>query len=214
MRQTTNVRDHLEWYWLALLQQWSCPDAASRQAFVDLAARYHTDDRPYHNLDHVSAVLEAVALLAKYPAPALLLAVWFHDAVYDPRAGDNEENSAALAESVLASLGVPIAIRTETGRLIRLTKTHQPAELDRDGQILVDADLSILGAEETTYDRYARAIRQEYAWVPEDQYRAGRSRVLEGFLRRPRIFTTEVARARWEKAARANLQRELALLGQ
>jgi predicted metal-dependent HD superfamily phosphohydrolase len=100
----------------------------------------------------------------------------------------------------------------EAARLILLTRTHEAGPDDRAGRTLLDADLAVLSADEPAYDAYADAIRREYAWVPEADYRAGRRRVLERFLVRPRIyFTMEMAEA--EPKARANLRREIGRLG-
>jgi predicted metal-dependent HD superfamily phosphohydrolase len=199
--------------WTRLLAALGCPAAAGEEAFADLAARYAEAGRHYHTLDHIADVLEIVRTLgASDQTPALLLAVWFHDAVYDSRAGDNEARSAALARAVLRPLGVPEAILAETEQLILLTRAHETAADDRSGQVLIDADLAVLGAPAPVYDAYARAIRQEYAWVAEAEYRAGRRGVLERFLRRSRIYATEEMFAQAEMAARDNLRREIAAL--
>jgi predicted metal-dependent HD superfamily phosphohydrolase len=210
------IKERLEADWLKLVGLWGCPTEAGRRTFADLAARYAEPARHYHNLDHVRAVLEAIIFLDRRAddQPALRFAAWFHDAVYDPRAGDNEEKSASLAENVLDSLEVPKAVRSETARLILLTKTHLAGADDLAGQVLVDADLAILGAAEEAYDCYAGAIRREYAWVSEEQYRTGRCQVLERFLQRPRIYATKEAFERWEEQARRNLRRERASRGQ
>jgi predicted metal-dependent HD superfamily phosphohydrolase len=188
-----------------------CAPEAAGAAFADLARRYGEPHRHYHTLGHLAEVLRTVRELAPGdPDPALLLAAWFHDVIYDPRAADNEERSAEHARTVLGSLGVPEAVRAETARLILLTRAHSAGPDDRAGQLLLDADLAILGAAEGAYDRYAAAIRREYAWVPEEDYRAGRRRVLESFMARPRLYNTEALCARAEAAARANLRREIA----
>jgi predicted metal-dependent HD superfamily phosphohydrolase len=141
--------------------------------------------------------------------PALRLAIWFHDAIYDTRASDNEERSAAHARRVLQPLDVPEPVLLETERLILLTKMHSLSNEDRPGQLLIDADLAILGASESEYDAYALAIRKEYAWVDEEAYRTGRRMVLETFLRRPRIYSTDEMFTQREEAARRNLRREI-----
>jgi predicted metal-dependent HD superfamily phosphohydrolase len=185
----------------------------ARLVFDELAARYRTSDRHYHDLRHVLAVLDVVqALVGSTASPALLLAAWFHDAVYDPRAADNEERSAELARTLLTPLGVSGEVVAEAARLILLTKTHQCADDDRDGQVLLDADLAVLGAEEDEYDAYASAIRREYAWVPDEDYRKGRTRVLEKFLERGRIYLTDICHRAAEDRARRNLRREIAAL--
>jgi predicted metal-dependent HD superfamily phosphohydrolase len=198
--------------WCHLLSGFGATADECRRTFADLAAHYASSGRHYHTLDHVGAVLRTLAELGAEEAsqPALFLAAWFHDAVYDSRAKDNEEQSASLAMATLRPLGLPEPLLAETARLVLLTKTHQADPNDAPGQLLLDADLAILGAEEADYDAYARAIRREYDWVPEDLYREGRRRVLEGFLARPRLFFTPVLAVRIEEQARHNLRREIA----
>ena len=116
---------------------------------------------------------------------AVKLAAWLHDVIYDSRASDNEDRSAEYAERLCEELSVPEGGLVAS--LIRKTKTHV-AEDDADAKVLIDADLAILGASETVYKDYADKIRQEYGWVPESEYRAGRRRVLESFLTRPKIY--------------------------
>jgi predicted metal-dependent HD superfamily phosphohydrolase len=209
------TRESLETRWLHTLSAFTCPPAAARRVFANLARRYAEPERHYHTLDHVASVLDTMASLLpeREPSPALALAAWFHDAIYDTRTSDNEDKSAQLARTLLEPLHVPEVALREVTRLILLTKTHAPEEDDQAGKVLIDADLAILGAREDIYDQYARAIRSEYAWVPEKGYRAGRRRVLEGFLARPRIYRTEEMFSRAEEQARLNVRRELAALG-
>ena len=89
---------------------------------------------------------------------------------------------------------------------------HRAASEDRDGQVLLDADLAILGATAERYAAYSQAICQEYAWVPEEQYRSGRRQVLEGFLRRERLYYLDEMHAALETQARQNLADEIAAL--
>ncbi len=208
-------RQALEARWAGLLTALGCRPEAARAAFAAVAANYSAPERHYHTLDHVRDVLDTAISLwgaAAPPPPELLLAAWLHDVVYDTHAADNEERSADYARSLLRPLGVPEGLLDETARLILLTKGHRAEAGDRPGQVLLDADLAVLGADGPAYDRYAAAIRREYAWVPETDYRAGRARVLEGFLSRPRIYHTAAMRARAGPQARLNLRREIAAL--
>ena len=195
-----------------LLRRWQrlLPDSDS--TFAGLAARYGEPGRHYHTLDHIRAVLDRIDALWPDAPPALQLAAWLHDVVYDSRAADNEERSADYARAVLPALGVPSEVIDETARLILLTRSHDTDPDDGAGHTLLDADLAVLSADAPTYDAYAAAIRREYAWVAESDYRAGRRRVLERFLDRPRIYLTiEMAEA--EPRARDNLRREIAAFG-
>ncbi|MFF0469033.1 metal-dependent phosphohydrolase [Micromonospora zamorensis] len=183
-----------------------------------LLARWREPHRHYHTVAHLTAVLDVVdehADLAGRP-DVVRLAAWFHDAVYDPRAvGDaNERDSAALAESVLAGLGVPAPTATEVRRLVLLTAGHTVAPGDPDGALLCDADLAVLAAPPADYDRYAAAIRREYAHVPEPAFRAGRGAVLTGLLALPALFRLPPLATRWEEPARDNVRRELAALSE
>ncbi|MCI0688635.1 MAG: metal-dependent phosphohydrolase [Sporichthyaceae bacterium] len=204
-----------------LLDQWSAlatrvlaesPAADIRAAGAALLDRYAEPHRRYHNTAHLAEVLGRIDELCGFASfPDLVrLAAWFHDAVYEPAGADNEERSAALAEQILDELGVRKQLYLEVSRLVLVTRTHQPAAADRNGQVLCDADLAVLARPEPGYDDYAAAVRAEYAHVPEPEFRAGRARILRALLDRPAIYATSPARAGWETPARANLQRELA----
>jgi predicted metal-dependent HD superfamily phosphohydrolase len=72
--------------------------------------------------------------------------------------------------------------------------------------VVVDIDLSILGAPPETFDAYQEAIREEYSWVPGFLYRRKRKKILRSFLTRDRIFTTDFFFGRYEERARQNLE--------
>jgi predicted metal-dependent HD superfamily phosphohydrolase len=186
----------------------------TRHIGTELDRRYGESHRRYHTRAHLVAVLDLVDELAghaDYP-DAVRIAAWFHDAVYDPERADNEERSARLAARMLADTDVPDAVVARVVRLVELTATHAPEEGDRDGQVLCDADLAVLGAEPERYAAYAAAVREEYAFVPDEFFRAGRAEVLNGLLALPRLFHTPAARERFEERARDNVRTELLLL--
>jgi predicted metal-dependent HD superfamily phosphohydrolase len=178
-----------------------------------LLAAWSEPARRYHDVRHLKDCLAQLDELQVKPATrdTLELALWFHDAVYDPRATDNEERSARWAAEALAAAGVPPAAVNEVARLVRLTREHGPAS-DEAGRLMCDIDLAILGRPVEAFDGYERRIRAEYAWVPEEAFRRERTRTLEGLLRRDPLFQTEAFRRRFESSARANLRRALAAL--
>lgn len=175
----------------------------------DLLRRYGEPHRSYHNLFHIEWLFSALEPHPIAEQAALELAVWFHDAVYDTTRDTNEEESAELARRTLEPFDPELAHRVSD--MVLATKTHHSD--DPATHLLLDADLSILGAESAVYQRYSRAIRQEYAWLPPEAYRAGRLRVLRSFLSRPRIYVTQ-AFGGLEEAARANLRGEVEWLEQ
>jgi predicted metal-dependent HD superfamily phosphohydrolase len=173
-----------------------------------LIARYDEPHRAYHTVQHLRECLgwlDRVGLLADHPAE-VELALWFHDAVYDVRRHDNEERSADLARDSLAAVGVDDAVAARVAALVLATR-HSAAPSGRDEQVLVDIDLSILGAEPARFAEYDRQIREEYAFVPADTYKLKRREVLQSFLDRPRLYLTEPMHAALEEPARRNLRR-------
>ncbi|MFF4491794.1 hypothetical protein ACFY0F_35970 [Streptomyces sp. NPDC001544] len=180
----------------------------------NLLARWQEPQRHYHTLTHLTAVLDHVDALEEYAGDpdVVRLAAWFHDAVYLPERSENEERSARLAERALAEAGVPEARTAEVARLVRLTVTHDPADDDRDGQVLCDADLAILAAPPSAYAAYTAAVREEYHFVPNDAFRSGRAAVLRQLIGLPRLFRTPYGQEKWEATARYNLAGELEML--
>jgi predicted metal-dependent HD superfamily phosphohydrolase len=182
----------------------------------NLIERWSEPQRRYHTVDHLLDVLNRVDELAPHTRgadiDAVLLAVWFHDAVYRPDRSENEERSAALARRALPEAGVPQARTDEVARLVRLTVSHDPEPGDTNGELLCDADLAVLAGPPGEYAQYAAAVRQEYGFVPDDAFLAGRADVLRQLLGLPRLFRTPYGQDRWEHLARQNLRTEMELL--
>jgi predicted metal-dependent HD superfamily phosphohydrolase len=180
----------------------------------DLLNRWSEPQRHYHALPHllsvlrVSSMLEGAGELRGSASRSVPLAAWFHDAVYEGKAGEDEEESAQLAQQQLDSL-LPDAEVDEVGRLIRLTATHLPQEGDVTGAILTDADLEVLGRPYYEYLRYVSQVRADYAHVDDENFARGRAAVLHRLLTAPRLFHTRTGYVRWEAAARNNLEAEL-----
>ncbi|MCC2548246.1 hypothetical protein LJY25_17485 [Hymenobacter sp. BT175] len=200
--------------WQLLCSQLEVPEAAGRSMFQQLSAAYEASDRHYHNLAHIRALLTTLEAYAArlQDAPVVALAVWFHDAVYNPMRDDNEARSAALAQEFLAAhTNLAPARRARVAYLIDKTKDHtQPrAGADPDLDLFLDADLQVLGATEADYWRYARQVREEYSLVPDILYRRGRTKVLTQLLNAPQLYHTPDFRQRLDAAARRNLQAEL-----
>lgn len=201
--------DMLQTQWVRFVGGLGVSPAAAYPVFDRLVAVHSEPHRQYHNLEHVAEVLKVTGRLAKFvddPA-AVQLAAWFHDAVYNPTAHDNEERSAELARACLGEMG--IAGEAEWVAELILATAHHDTLGDADTDVLLDADLAIFGAGEARYLRYADAIRREYAFVPEDEYRKGRAAVLEKFLARNRIYRTNVMHLEAEASARRNLRTEV-----
>ena len=177
-----------------------------------LVGAYSERHRHYHTLQHLRECLaqfDAAATLARRPAE-VELALWFHDAVYDPQRQDNEERSADWARASVLAAGCAAKMAERVAGLVLATKSHQAPAGGADAALLLDIDLAILGAAPGRFDEYERQIRAEYAHVPDDEFRTGRARVLRSFLERERIYLTDAFHDALEARARANLERSLA----
>jgi len=184
----------------------------------ELTQLYNAAGRFYHTLVHVDSLL---ALLEKHRAAfhdpeAVEAAIWFHDAIYDSRAKNNEAKSAELAAGKLEALVDAERISRITV-MIEATTTHTVPEVPdprhrADLEKFLDMDLSILAAEGDAFAAYESAVREEYSWADDEAWRTGRAAVLRTFLDRPTLFFSELFRSRLEEKARENLGRSLARL--
>ena len=181
-------------------------------SFAELSAAYGAADRHYHGAAHITACLAHLDRWRPLAADAALveLALWTHDLVYDTRRQDNEAASAERACQWLADAG--LAAHADALREMILATRHQQPPTDSDAALVVDIDLSILGSTAQVYAGYEEAVRQEYAWVPEPLFRAGRARLLRQLLAMPALYHHAPLAAQWEAPARRNLRAALAAL--
>lgn len=187
--------------------------AADESLYRRLLDCWSEGHRHYHTLQHLRECLdlfEKVRATAQRPGE-IELALWFHDAFYDPKRDDNEERSAQWARDSVLQAGLPAPTAQRLHALVMATR-HEAVPEDADAQLLVDVDLAILGSDPRRFDESDDQIRLEYAHVPEDEFRAGRRRVLGDFLARPRLYSTDGFHSRYERQARENLSRALARL--
>jgi predicted metal-dependent HD superfamily phosphohydrolase len=189
--------------WLQLSKRVGLPPAPDLGA--DLVSSYSQPHRVFHtceHLAHVTGLLESAGADDR-----LVLAAWFHDAVYRPGSTRNEARSARLAQNRLARLGYPQSDIRFVSEAISATASHQCSH-DAFAPLL-DADLAILGSTPEVYDRYATAIGEEFSHVPTFLFHRARARFLQSMLDRPAIYTLPLFRERFESSARGNLAREL-----
>jgi predicted metal-dependent HD superfamily phosphohydrolase len=188
-------------------------EAPDVRLFEELMGRYSEPARHYHTVRHLDECFDRLAESRQFAEHAheIELALWFHDAIYDVRRHDNEEQCAAWAEDVALRAGVPPPAAARVRDLI-VTTRHDAIPGTTDGRLLVDIDLAILGATAERFDEYEQQVRQEYAWVPEPLFREKRREILEAFLARPHIFNTVYFHAKYEAQARTNLERSIAAL--
>lgn len=187
----------------------------------DLRTRLSEPHRAYHSQTHIDAMLARFrkAREAFHVPEAVELAIWFHDAVYEPGAMDNERRSAVLLRRALDGLAASALL--EAAELMILATEHHavplglPAPLTADLAAFLDLDMAVLGASPVEYDLYAAGVAREFVpVVGEAAYRQGRA----AFLRRALatatpLFHTSPVQEALERPARANMLRELDAVG-
>ncbi|MBV8636243.1 MAG: pantetheine-phosphate adenylyltransferase, partial [Burkholderiaceae bacterium] len=140
-------------------------------------------------------------------------AFWFHDAVYGTLEGEvsDEEASARLWE------GSGLDSDTQgVASLIRATDHFQASGVEHPlKNIMLGVDLAILGQGEEIYGAYAAGIRQEYARVPDEEYRAKRRGALEHLCAKAEagsLYPDPYFAERYGEDALANMRREIGTL--
>lgn len=181
--------------------------------FWELSALYSNPQRKYHNINHIQDCLlqlEAVRGISDDPL-ALEVAIWFHDAIYDPSKKDNEEQSACYAYEKLKDGGVSLEFAQKVKELILATKHLQPQE-DRDFQFIIDIDLTSLAVSFEKFVINTQKIREEYTGLSDEDFKRGRAVFLRSMLTRGQIYYSDYFFQRYEVAARRNLQKSITLL--
>ncbi len=176
----------------------------SHRVLIDLTRRYSEPHRHYHNIEHIAWMFNLARDLEL--SEEQILAIWFHDAVFDTASDSNEEDSAQLARDMLLAEGYPEDRIAVVERIILDTKAHKPTV--EPAELVIDLDLASLSFPWETFMSNTEKVRLEYAALPDDQLATGRSRLFEDFLSRDRIYSTAWG-ARLEQRARENLQRAL-----
>ncbi len=198
---------------------WSLGRPAPAGLLSELMAAWSEPHRHHHDQRHLR---ECLALWTRWQRHCerpgeVAIALWFHDAIYAPRDGSNELNSAAWVARSLTRAGADSDTAQRVHDLVMATQHGAtPATLasSLDARLLVDIDLSILGSPAERFERYDQDVRKEYAWVPGFRYQEARAQVLQSFLDRPRLYHGEGAVALLDSQARINLVAALSRLAQ
>lgn len=194
--------------WRTLMDSLSVNLDYQSKEYLKLESAYSEKHRAYHTAQHISECLEKLdwARSQGYGSNIrqIEMALWYHDAIYNPRSKNNERRSAELCRQFLLRAETDAEFTATVCDLIMFTEhTGNPNTLD--GQLLVDIDLSILGADRTRFAEYEWQIRREYKWVPKFLYKNKRREIFQSFLQRPRIYFSEIFYEAFENRARMNI---------
>ncbi len=199
--------------YIALILHYTTDTIQIESLWHEIATYYSHKKRHYHTLTHLENLLRELIGVKNDITHwnTILFSLFYHDIIYNPLKQNNEEKSAALAEKRMKRIGVAQEVITSCKKQILATKQHLQSP-DNDTNYFTDADLSILGQNWNTYLEYSQNIRKEYAVYPDIIYKSGRKKVLQHFLQMEQIFKTEHFFQKFEKQAKENLQKELAML--
>ena len=198
-------KHQFESYWQQFSNHLMLADAHSKALLRLLLDAYSEPQRHYHTIQHI---VECLAFFHQIKNQlndpiAVELAIWFHDAIYNPQAIDNEEKSAELMEQYCSQLFEKAQLQ-KVYEWIIATKKHSPAT-DQDLNYLLDIDLAILGSSKRRFAEYEQQIQQEYSWVDADLYRVKRAEVLNYFFEMKPLYQTEYFRDLLEAQDKYNL---------
>ena len=210
------TRTQLEWIkeiWNILAFKLKISTKDSKRIFQEIETRHKEPHRTYHTMIHI---YQLFMLMENHPDelenhPLIELTILFHDIIYDPQRNDNEIKSAALADELVGTY-LDALTRHQLKLMIESTHLHKPILAASDNQYFLDMDMSILGVSPRIYSGYVRKIRQEYSILPHRHFDLGRKDFLINFLKRPRIFYTEMYYEQFEEQARENMENEISLL--
>lgn len=208
------MQKQLKTHWEQALGCLASTNSSCLSFFEDLIKRYSEQNRYYHNIEHIATIIDLI-ISNKHKlksAEVLILAAFYHDAVYNVRRTDNEAKSAKLALKQLSQLGITGNTLQRVNSLIINTKNHFADNIDNhdfDLCFFLDCDLFTLGAEREKYIRYIQNIRKEYKMYPDFMYKKGRLKILEIFLSHDKIFKTKLFSDQYEIIARDNISYEI-----
>ena len=174
---------------------------------TELTLLYTEPHRRYHDLRHVADLLCKGAPLNL--SAEQVMAIWFHDAIYQPGSKTNEEDSAKLAVERLTQAGWNHERIKIVEQIVLDTCGHVPSI--EESKTVLDLDLSTLGGTWESYHRNGQNIRDEFANISDADWNKGRGAWLESMIGRERLFWTPWGEP-LEKEARINLKRDLELL--
>lgn len=200
----------LEQQFLDLFLKYSSNISRIKNLWEDIKDSYTKEYRHYHTLEHLMHFYQEL-LEIKHQVKdwnTVLMAMFYHDIVFLPTRNDNEKSSCELAEVSLETVEIPQQTILKCQKMIMATKKHELSD-DLDTNFFTDADLSIIGSDEKTYNQYVEEIKLEYYYLSDESYRIGRSKIIKRLLKMDNLYKTPHFYDRYEVQARKNLNSEL-----
>lgn len=199
----------------ALIERFSCDPVqvahyhAGQLASETLARHYSEEGRFYHTLKHLENCLtEFREVESKLrDSKSALLALLFHDLVYDAKAQQPLVNETASWELLKQLCQLNDQDHAAIMNHILHTSHSYTGYRDADTDYVCDIDMAILGYSEPEFTEYEANIHREYAFANNVQYREGRCHFLQTLLAKESIFKTSYFNNKYEISARNNIKK-------
>ncbi|KAL8576527.1 hypothetical protein ACOMHN_003085 [Nucella lapillus] len=209
----------LNWFSESEMQVLQISSRMAQKWTEEVIRRYSENTRYYHTLQHISDMMNHFHTWREQLTDhaAVMLAILFHDIVYDPQSFCNEVDSIELFKTFAEEVVLKDELSNKVTELIRATIKHLPddtSSADSDLLFFLDFDMAILGQSQEVYDVYAPNIRKEYCHMSTEDFCQGRTKVLQTFMARPMIYFTKEFHKACEGQARENILREIERLQQ
>eukprot|EP01130_Rhizamoeba_saxonica_P012020 TRINITY_DN5029_c0_g4_i1.p1 TRINITY_DN5029_c0_g4~~TRINITY_DN5029_c0_g4_i1.p1 ORF type:complete len:208 (+),score=44.42 TRINITY_DN5029_c0_g4_i1:1-624(+) len=205
----------MEERWIALMKELGVKKNLSQKWKDIVIDHYNESHRAYHTMTHLVEMFQYMDqyLHCIVDTVAVSLAIWFHDVIYEPTKNNNEEKSAMLFELFGQEASLDDDLVEKVFNYIIATKSHKcdPDTIDYDLFFFLDFDLAILGKNYEEYTIYTQQIREEYKHYSEQQYKIGRTKVLEHLTEQELFFTSQFLE-QFDSQARSNIRQEILLL--
>lgn len=143
---------------------------------LEVLQRYKETHRFYHTTKHLLDVISELELTEKNDDELFLAAV-YHDAIYDPKAENNEEKSVELFLKDVKQSALTKEQTKAIQELILTTKNHLATS--EKSALLINADLAILNKPLPELIEFENNIFKEYQFVDYNIYKSKRIQVLE-----------------------------------
>lgn len=170
----------------------------------EVLSRYNERHRFYHTATHIRRIFEFAQKMNLQLSSTQNLAIFFHDAIYEPSGKMNEENSADLLYTLCYPECEADNEMLKSASSIILATKHHVSDDQETGEVL-DLDLMEIGLD---WDRFCynnRNIRKEFSFVSDEKFNEGRRNFFQSLLEQEHIFNTLPFRNKYEEAARTNI---------
>lgn len=167
----------------------------------DFRLHYHT---PIHILSIFDFAREHKISLQHHET----LAIWFHDAIYEPTNKNNEERSTDFMIALVSEY-IPYEKYSAAANIIEDTARHLEPLQYNSSDLVLDLDISNFACDCVEHLTANEAIRREFSQYSDLEFLKGRLDFLQKFLAKGFIYRTPIFKEKFETKAITNIQEDI-----